>query len=787
MFRRRFSVIVAVSLLIAACSSSESTPDESSSTTSGTTTTILSTTAAPTTTEAPASTTTAPPESTTTTATTTTTTTLPPEPAGFPVVHDGWRSWTNPNWVQEIAFDVDGMLWAAGLGGLVRWDVATGEYAELRSEHGAPGNQLTAVATTPDGAVWVGSIDAGIGRFDGERWSYFTTADGLPSDAVLALTATPDGTVWAATDQGLVTGGPTGFSAVEIPQELWGSGGADLVATPDGVVWLGASSLTRIEDGVAETFGADVIGEDGGINDLFVAADGSLYVMAVEAGLLHLVDGGFQAVPLPDDTFFGPDVIGVDDTWIWYASGDNVTRVGDDGVSEFWPESFLPFGLNVTDIVAGPDGTLWFAGFDGAVSSFGDGGWTTLWVPSDIPENRVWSVAEAADGAIWAVFPEAVGRFDGTDWDFWDMFCPCFLEPGPDGSMWLASIFEGVYQFDGTRWRQSYRADDGVVSVLATSDGDVWASNSWPPVVIRMIGGAWQEVPNPPLPEGWGLGLLSEGPDGTVWLGSDNGHYSWTGGGWNEHPQVTDGQWAFDTGGVWFGPDGTKWFYNISGFAHVNGAAEYWSGFNRGEFGFGQAAGITADASGAIWAATSGGIGSYDGSTWTVLDPLGGPSAWQINDLAAASDGSVWFATHGGLSRYGSPLDPSALVDQDAGTGDPADLAARAETAAADAETALALAIPACESMEAGFALLDDPAADLTNFDFEAWDRDVVACWEEAERALEAATAAEQYARQADAAAPGSAEAETAAAAAERARAAADQADEVRGDLELGP
>ncbi len=82
-------------------------------------------------------------------------------------------------------------------------------------------NYITAIAQTPDGALWFGTRSAGLQRYDPQApspWQLFTQKDGLPSDQITALLADEGGQLWVGTWQGLAYGDGHGFKQVrDIP------------------------------------------------------------------------------------------------------------------------------------------------------------------------------------------------------------------------------------------------------------------------------------------------------------------------------------------------------------------------------------------------------------------------------------------------------------------------------------------------------------------------------------------------------------------------------------------
>ncbi len=47
--------------------------------------------------------------------------------------------------------------------------------------------------------MWAASSEEGAFRFDGATWTRYTTADGLDSDFLMSVAVTPDGAVWFGT------------------------------------------------------------------------------------------------------------------------------------------------------------------------------------------------------------------------------------------------------------------------------------------------------------------------------------------------------------------------------------------------------------------------------------------------------------------------------------------------------------------------------------------------------------------------------------------------------------
>jgi ligand-binding sensor domain-containing protein len=107
----------------------------------------------------------------------------------------------NPNYVFAILAARDGSVWAGTWGGGVsRFD---GErWTSFSSQEGLAGDIVYSMAQEPSGALWFGT-NHGVSRFDGKAWQSIRAADGLLDDNVYALAIAPGGEVWAGTRRGV--------------------------------------------------------------------------------------------------------------------------------------------------------------------------------------------------------------------------------------------------------------------------------------------------------------------------------------------------------------------------------------------------------------------------------------------------------------------------------------------------------------------------------------------------------------------------------------------------------
>jgi len=109
--------------------------------------------------------------------------------------------WTNVFDIKVIARDGQGALWAGTDGeGLFRF--ANGQMTGFRTKDGLANNQVRAILSARDGALWVGTT-AGLSRFQDGAFTNLGTSAGLVNNRVMALCEDTNGVLWIGTRGGL--------------------------------------------------------------------------------------------------------------------------------------------------------------------------------------------------------------------------------------------------------------------------------------------------------------------------------------------------------------------------------------------------------------------------------------------------------------------------------------------------------------------------------------------------------------------------------------------------------
>jgi hypothetical protein len=449
------------------------------------------------------------------------------------------------NAVNDLAFGPDGHLWAATAGGLVQWDVATGNHVLFTERDGVPGRHLDTVEVAPDGTVWV--VGSGwIGRYDGS-WQVFSGDDVQALDGQLgALAVDGEGVVWAEVASEPIARYDGSWSSVDPPSDDgWQViTPAGLSIGPDGTLWVGTldagvfafDGLTwqhYTEDNGAPTRAWNVTaGPDGTVwawdNGYYTDVSLEAYVPAT--GFARY-DGASWTTFTVDDGLLsneGSIVVAADGTvWVVHAElgpdpeREPISLSRFDGATwTTFPEIDGDRNGNGSGAVVGADGTLWMPsdsgiiGFDGSETS-------RLVVPEELATPRLASFTMTPPVDQDPVRAStAIGDFEFTEVQEFprrDMFTVVATPFGPiipvgDVLFWSTDLvnWEGTYTNADSRWVTTDGAD-----VVLFDRGFVrytWDGSSWVEVIAVDLPGSVQDI--------------AFGPTGAVALVDNEVYYS---------------------------------------------------------------------------------------------------------------------------------------------------------------------------------------------------------------------------------------------------------------------
>ena len=554
------------------------------------------------------------------------------------------------NRINGLAEDRSGYLWIATSDGLVRYDGV--DFRTWRVEQGLHDNIVTSVHVDARNRVWFGTHQAGLGVFDAQRrqFRYFNrdNTPAMASDDVSAVASTPDGAVWFGTSEaGLYRIAADGRSVARfMPRDndarsMPNANVTRLAVTPDGSLWIGTlGGAARWTGRDFERVPADALHAPA-VNSLTVARDGGVWIGTAGGVSLRRADGAYVRSP-----------------WTQSGEADSVSSVlARDRSGQYWLDIPAGLGLGGERIEAVPlystaanglvtptwqgaledhEGGLWFSSFDSG-----------LWY---LPANwRRFAVLPLQSDAADSL---ALAHVRG-------------IAPAADGAMWLVGSGDTLARLDAETGKATQIARHvangaALADVFEDGSGKVWVS--WQSAFARVdpASGEVQRWSARDLPDAALIGeaRFAQTGDRTIWIATDRGVQARDESG-RVLRSIAPGHSGlpadFHAKQIGRGPDGALWLAGSQGLLMWNAGARRFQPVpgapGRPVYGF-----VAKGKQMRVWLARFGAVEAYrwDGATLTLeaaIDTRNGFPALAPNGMAADHAGRLWLTSVRGLIR----------------------------------------------------------------------------------------------------------------------------------------
>ena len=504
------------------------------------------------------------------------------------------------SFVLTMVEDHRGDLWFGTKGGGVsRYD---GErFTTFTTEDGLAGNRVEAILQDRQGNLWFGTRGGGVSRYDGERFTTFNTDHGLAGNSVAAILQDRQGNLWFGTSDG----GVSLYDGESFTTEDRVNCVQAIIQDRQGNLWFG-------------TWGGGVSRYDGERFTTFTTEDG--------------LAGNRVAAILQDrqeNLWFGTNLQG----YPWFVTWDG-------GVSRYDGEHFTVVKTDdeeiqwlaetaVTAMLEDREGNLWLGtGFGGSgegVLRYSGQEFVSFTAADGLPDDGVSSLMEDRQGNLWLGTRHGVSRYNGTE-------------------------FTTFTSGDGL-------PDDGVYSVLEDRRGDIWFSTNRG--LARYNGLSITYPASARYFERVGSSGM-EDRDGNLWFSSWNGGLSrYDGKSWR-HFSRSDGLGSSNVRQVLEDRGGNLWV------ATWDSGVNRYLGNDRFEIAFTVENGLAddniacmlEDHNGTLWFGThTGGVSRYDGEEFVTFTTEDGLASNWVTAMLEDSSGILWFGTWGGgVSHYDGPV-----------------------------------------------------------------------------------------------------------------------------------
>lgn len=547
-----------------------------------------------------------------------------------------FRSWQREqglpeNYVRALTQTRDGYIWLGSDDGVSRFDGAS--FFSLGLQEGFQSGPVQVMLGDSHGALWIGSVGNGLSCWQDGKLRKFTVREGLPSDSITALAEDIEGRLWVGTQNGLVVWQNGHFAPLNGAEIFSGKRIATLFHDRKNTMWVGGT-------------GAGVFSYEG-------SRFSQLQNTASE-GLLQ-----------------DPHCLLVDrEGRLWIGAGDAfvLCREGDQ-----WRRFGIPRHLAthyISALAEESDGTVWAGSVGEGLFQFKGGKLVAINASSGLSDNLVEALLVDRENKLW------VGSHGGLNRIYTKNLSTLSHNEGlgygavqglvevQPGVIWAAEQNEGVYCWDGRRFRRLLLGglppqEPRVNALLLDRSGSCWVAGAHGLLEFKNPQAAEEEGGQAALTN-LNVSALGEDATGGLWAGTREGElWHFADRKWQAQTNCPRGHAitaiASDVGGaLWVGTEGDGLYrFDEEGHSHSEKLSGLPSGWIRT---------LHLDAQRTLWIGTAGGGLSWlrdnQVATFTMREGLPDNT---ISQILEDNDGNLWLGGNRGIVRV-KKSDIEALV-----------------------------------------------------------------------------------------------------------------------------
>ena len=535
------------------------------------------------------------------------------------------------NSVLSVYVDRDGIKWFGTNSGISTYNEST--FMSLITQDGLIDDYVKSISQDKKGTMWFGTSNGAL-KFDGISWTMYKMEDGLISDYIKVIETDNNNTKWFATAEGISCFDGTTWKNFSKREVFNNSHISDLAVGPDGTIWVATSHVNGLWSYDGVTWKNHYIDVD--IESLDFDSNGTLWIGS--AGQICSYDGTLftsfsEGLQYEYTDYFIVAVDSDDTKWIGSISSDGLQLGLSSFDGNFWTHHAINsiFNTSVHTVTIDHDNVKWF-GTENGISRFDGVHWTNYRAEDEFVTNGyhqfiVYGAGVDRNNTKWFATRYGIKSFDGTTWETYTKNDSLTLTKfhtvviDHDNVKWFASA-DGVCSFDGNEWKR-YTIEDGLIdnsvnTIAVDNNNGLWFGTDYGVSYFDRI--HWMTFTEETGMPSTKVTSIAIDHNNIKWFGGET-ILSFDGITWKEHR---------------FYPEPSK--------PLCGGAL------------------ITVDKNNIVWVVMAGtctdgtlitgGLASYDDTTWTTYENDLGISRFRASGIAVDDDNTKWFATAYGSISY---------------------------------------------------------------------------------------------------------------------------------------
>ena len=418
--------------------------------------------------------------------------------------------------VRDVVEDPEGVLWFATRDGLTKLE--NGNFRTFTTRNDLPDNRLRDIELAADSSLWVASR-GGLCNVDDGQFRCYTEADGLINNRIQSISKADNGSLWLGTEEGASFFSDGQFTNYSVDEGLANNIIHATHYDREGNIWFGTfgggisiflgnhfkgytveqglpnnvvSSITEDQSGQhwVSTYGGGISKmEETSFTNLTAndgLVDNKVYTLTVDDDGRLLVGTRWGVSLYDGDTFRNFDETELpyrkirsildpekeDEFWLG-TDGEGLLHYKNGQFKQYTEEHGLA-NNTVMSLAQTADGSIWAATY-GGVSKFQDGTFTNYSIQDGLPNNGVLDILNDNSGTLWFATYGGVSRFHEGEFETItpEQGLPdevsYFIEQDNRGIYWIGSN-KGVIRFDYDVYQSEQEGDRARAFKLITQN-----------------------------------------------------------------------------------------------------------------------------------------------------------------------------------------------------------------------------------------------------------------------------------------------------------------------------